>query len=77
MEALLAQDGEPRMVLANNHTLLCAGTVVLPERCITLVIAQDAAPVWQARRARTRNALIVELWPWCWPGAWFCCSAAA
>ena len=61
VEALLAQDGEPRMVLANNHTLLCAGTVVLPERCITLVIAQDAAPVWQARRARTRNALIVEL----------------
>ena len=49
------------MVLANNHTLLCAGTVVLPERCITLVIAQDAAPVWQARQARTRNALIVEL----------------
>ena len=44
VEALLAQDGEPRMVLANNHTLLCAGTVVLPERCITLVIAQDAAP---------------------------------
>ena len=32
VEALLAQDGEPRMVLANNHTLLCAGTVVLPER---------------------------------------------
>lgn len=61
VEALLAQDGEPRMVLANNHTLLCAGTVVLPERCITLVIAQDAAPVWQARQARTRNALIVEL----------------
>lgn len=59
VEALLAQDGEPRMVLANNHTLLCAGTVVLPERCITLVIAQDAAPVWQARQARTRNALIV------------------
>ena len=49
------------MVLANNHTLLCAGTVVLPERCSTLVIAQDAAPVWQARQARTRNALIVEL----------------
>lgn len=44
VEALLARDGEPRMVLANNHTLLCAGTVVLPERCITLVIAQDAAP---------------------------------
>lgn len=61
VEALLARDGEPRMVLANNHTLLCAGTVVLPERCITLVIAQDAAPVWQARQARTRNALIVEL----------------
>ena len=61
VEALLAQDGEPRMVLANNHTLLCAGTVVLPERCITLVIAQDTAPVWQARQARTRNALIVEL----------------
>ena len=61
VEALLAQDGEPRMVLANNHTLLCAGTVVLPERCITLVIAQDAAPVWQARQARTRNALIAEL----------------
>jgi signal transduction histidine kinase len=61
VEALLAQDGEPRMVLANNHTLLCAGTVVLPERCITLVIAQDVAPVWQARQARTRNALIVEL----------------
>lgn len=61
VETLLAQDGEPRMVLANNHTLLCAGTVVLPERCITLVIAQDAAPVWQARQARTRNALIVEL----------------
>ena len=61
VEPLLAQDGEPRMVLANNHTLLCAGTVVLPERCITLVIAQDAAPVWQARQARTRNALIVEL----------------
>ena len=53
VEVLLAQDGEPRMVLANNHTLLCAGTVVLPERCITLVIAQDAAPVWQARQART------------------------
>ena len=61
VEVLLAQDGEPRMVLANNHTLLCAGTVVLPERCITLVIAQDAAPVWQARQARTRNALIAEL----------------
>ena len=61
VEALLAQDGEPRMVLANNHTLLCAGTVVLPERCITLVIAQDAAPVWQARQARTQNALIAEL----------------
>ena len=61
VEALLAQDGEPRMVLASNHTLLCAGTVVLPERCITLVIAQDAAPVWQARQARTRNALVVEL----------------
>ena len=61
VEALLARDGEPRMVLANNHTLLCAGTVVLPERCITLVIAQDAAPVWQARQARTRNALIAEL----------------
>ena len=61
VEALLAQDGEPRMVLANNHTLLCAGTVVLPERCITLVIAQDAAPMWQVRQARTRNALIVEL----------------
>ena len=61
VEALLAQDGEPRMVLANNHTLLCAGTVVLPERRITLVIAQDAAPVWQARQARTRNALIAEL----------------
>ena len=61
VEALLARDGEPRMVLANNHALLCAGTVVLPERCITLVIAQDAAPVWQARQARTRNALIVEL----------------
>lgn len=61
VEALLAQDGEPRMVLANNHTLLCAGTVVLPERCITLVVAQDAAPVWQARQARTRNALIAEL----------------
>ena len=61
VEALLAQDGEPRMVLANNHTLLCAGTVVLPESCITLVIAQDAAPVWQARQNRTRNALIVEL----------------
>ena len=61
VEALLAQDGEPRMVLANNHTLLCAGTVVLPERRITLVIAQDAAPVWQARQARTRNALIEQL----------------
>lgn len=61
VEALLNQDGEPRMVLASGHTLLCAGTVVLPERCITLVIAQDVAPVWQARQARTRNALIVEL----------------
>ena len=50
VEALLAQDGEPRMVLANNHTLLCAGTVVLPERCTTLVIAQDAAPC--GRRGR-------------------------
>lgn len=47
--------------LSEVEALLCAGTVVLPERCITLVIAQDAAPVWQARQARTRNALIAEL----------------
>ena len=41
VEALLAQDGEPRMVLANNHTLLCAGTVVLPDAQVKIFLTAD------------------------------------
>ena len=56
VEALLAQDGEPRMVLTNNHTLLCAGTVVLPDADVkiflTASVEERALPPPCGRRGR-------------------------